>query len=118
MAAHEGGKPGVGVDYSGREVVDPTKNVLDLVRAESLRQDGLREAETRRVNELASMRDRYEAIIETMRNNSLKLLADQLRENKADSSERIAKLEQFRHESSGASGGRGQVWAMRWAGAC
>jgi hypothetical protein len=37
-------KPGPGVDASGQSVVDPTANVLQLVDAESLRQDGLRQA--------------------------------------------------------------------------
>lgn len=39
--------PGPGVDAQGRAVVDPTQNVLDLVRAESRRQDDLRHAERR-----------------------------------------------------------------------
>ena len=37
--------PGPGVDSTGQTVVDPTKNVLDLVRAESRRQDDLRSLE-------------------------------------------------------------------------
>lgn len=41
-------------------VVDPTKNVLDLVEAESKYQDAMRDAETRRVNDLATLRERYE----------------------------------------------------------
>lgn len=34
--------PGLGVDSAGNPVVDPTKNVLNLVEAESRRQDDLR----------------------------------------------------------------------------
>ena len=111
MAAREQ-EAGKGIDHAGGPVIDPTKNVLDLVKAESLRQDGLREAETRRINELAALRVYYEAIIEGMRSNSLKLLAEQLRENKADSSERIAKLEQFRWETGGRGTGVNSVVAF------
>jgi uncharacterized protein YukE len=42
------------------EIVDPTKNVEALVRAEAKRQDDLREAETRRVNEQMAMRAGFE----------------------------------------------------------
>lgn len=91
---------------------DPTENVKALNAAEAKRQDDLRaagehlqnmlrQAETRRVDELAALRVYYDAIIEGMRTNSLKLLAEQLKENKADSSERTSKLEQFRWESGG-----------------
>src|SRR6202040_2831943 len=37
-------RPGIPVDARCTPTIDPTKNVLDLVRAESLRQDGLRDA--------------------------------------------------------------------------
>ena len=46
---------GTGVDAQGNPVVDPTKNVLDLVRAESLRQDGLREMEAHYLRKLAEL---------------------------------------------------------------
>jgi hypothetical protein len=36
------GEPGPGVDARGQPVIDPTKNVLDLVAAEAKRQDDLR----------------------------------------------------------------------------
>jgi FtsZ-binding cell division protein ZapB len=36
-------RPGIGVDAAGGEVIDPTKNVLDLVKAESKYQDAMRE---------------------------------------------------------------------------
>lgn len=52
--------PGPGVDARGRPVIDPTKNVLDLVLAEGRRQDELREASARRLNDLASMRADYD----------------------------------------------------------
>jgi hypothetical protein len=93
-------------------VIDPTKNVLDLVaaqeklrdalRAADLRYDeAMREAETRRIDGLAALRVYYDAIIEAMRSDSLKLLAEQLKENKAESGSRMGLLEQFRWESGG-----------------
>lgn len=91
-------------------MIDPTQNVLDLVKAESKYQDAMRQAETRRIDDLASMRVHYEGIIEVMRTNSLKLLADQLKENKADSSERMSKMEQFRWESGGSSRSFKEGW--------
>jgi hypothetical protein len=50
-------QPGQGVDSKGQPVIDPTKNVLDLVRAETKRQDDLREMEAAHVRELME-RDR------------------------------------------------------------
>jgi hypothetical protein len=44
--------PGAGVDSEGRAVVDPTANVLALVEAANQRQDDLRAAESRRLDEL------------------------------------------------------------------
>jgi hypothetical protein len=93
-------------------VIDPTKNVLDLVaaqeklrdalRAADLRYDeAMRDAETRRIDGLAALRVYYDAIIEAMRSDSLKLLAEQLKENKAESGSRMGLLEQFRWESGG-----------------
>jgi FtsZ-binding cell division protein ZapB len=38
------GSPGIGIDAMGGGVIDPTRNVLDLVRAESKYQDGARDA--------------------------------------------------------------------------
>jgi hypothetical protein len=65
---------GTGVDVFGGPVVDPTKNVLDLVKAESKYQDAMREAgeklrqmladaESRRLDDLAALRLQYEARI-------------------------------------------------------
>jgi hypothetical protein len=65
---------GVGVDVFGRGVVDPTKNVRELVLAESKYQDAMRDAETRfqnamrdgearRLNDLAALRQVYDARI-------------------------------------------------------
>jgi len=66
------GTEGLGVDFKGNPVVDPTKNVLDLVdsamrrqddlrAAEGLRQDDLRQMEYRHVREIASLRAEYQA---------------------------------------------------------
>ncbi len=62
---------GVGVDSTGGPVIDPTANVIALVRAEARRldalrdaavkrNDDLREADSRRVSEVANLRAEYE----------------------------------------------------------
>lgn len=48
--------PGPGVDAQGNQVVDPTKNVLDLVSAAIKRQDDLREVEGRHIREILDIR--------------------------------------------------------------
>jgi hypothetical protein len=105
---------GKGVDSYGRPVIDPTKNVLDLVMAESKYQDSMRDAETRRINDLAALRVHYDTIIEHMRSTNLNststLLATQLREVKTDLSDRTSKLEQFRWETGGRGTGRADVF--------
>lgn len=53
--------PGPGVDAGGVPVIDPTANVLDLVRAAIQRQDDLREAADRHVREISSLRADYDA---------------------------------------------------------
>lgn len=50
-------EPGPGVDASGRPVIDPTQNVLQLVEAAIKRQDDLRDAEARHVREIADLRE-------------------------------------------------------------
>jgi hypothetical protein len=68
------GRPGIGIDAQGHDAIDPTKNVRDLVLAESKYQDAmrvaearlqdaLREAECRRLNDLAYLRQLYDARI-------------------------------------------------------
>jgi hypothetical protein len=118
---------GLAVDRFGGPVVDPTKNVLDLVQAAIRRQDDLRDAEakfqnaardaeTRRVNDLAALRVQYETIIENMRSaqtlTNSTLLATQLKEVKVDLSDRTSKLEQFRWETGGKSSGVGQFGSV------
>lgn len=100
--------------------IDPTKNVLDLVAAqEKLRdalrdadnrfQGALRDAETRRVNELSVQKQGFDLeLSKLLREGAEKqalLLATQLKEVKTDLSDRVGKLEQFRWES----GGRGDL---------
>lgn len=110
--------------------IDPTKNVLDLVAAQEKLRDALRTAdqryddalrlaaeelataETRRIDQLASQRVYYDAIIEAMRSDSLKLLAEQLKENKAESSSRMGLLEQFRWETGGKTAGISMAGAL------
>lgn len=57
---------GLPVDERGGPTVDPTRNVLDLVRASVLRLDDLRSAETRRQDAMREMetahRDKVEAL--------------------------------------------------------
>ena len=59
--------PGIGVDSRGGAVIDPTQNVLDLVRAAIERQDDLRVSEQklyksqiRRLDDMAKLRADYD----------------------------------------------------------
>ena len=96
------------------KVIDPTKNVLDLVEAAIRRQDDLRHAESRRITDLADQRRYYETVIEGMRNASLALLATQVKETKDDLSERITKIEVTNAQNSGRGLGVGVAasWVM------
>jgi len=89
--------------------IDPTKNVLDLVAAESRFRDAmriadekLRQAETRRQDDLA-------AILRAQVTDNATLLSAQLDRITVSLSDRISKLEQFRYESSGRGIGAGLV---------
>ena len=124
-------RQGIGVDSRGGAVVDPTKNVLDLVEAAIRRQDDLRllegrfqnamrDSETRRINELASQKQLFDLeLARVLRSNvdaASLLLATQLKEVKNDLSDRTAKLEQFRWESGGRGAGQDAVIAWLVAG--
>lgn len=100
--------------------IDPTKNVLDLVAAqEKLRdalrfadntyRDSMREAETRRVDQLAAQKLMFDLelakVLRANQDAASTLLATQLKEVKNDLSDRTAKLEQFRWESGGKTSG-------------
>ncbi len=80
---------GVGVDILGGPVIDPTKNVLDLVKAEGKYTDAMREmeaklslqrteAETRRVNDLAALRHSYDTRIAENLRVEVKTTSEQL----------------------------------------
>jgi hypothetical protein len=80
-------QPGIAVDAHGGAVVDPTKNVLDLVDSAIQRQDDLRALEARHTREIVDLRaeqrhDQIESLekIEGMRANHQK----ELREAEAD----------------------------------
>jgi hypothetical protein len=49
----------MGVDSSGGPVIDPSRNVLDLVEAANLRQDDLRRTEFKRQDDLRGMESRH-----------------------------------------------------------
>jgi hypothetical protein len=51
--------PGPGVDAAGAPVVDPTKNVRELVDAANRRQDDLREMEGEHLREIITIRDEH-----------------------------------------------------------
>jgi hypothetical protein len=60
-------RPGIAVDATGGQVIDPTKNVLDLVAAAIARQDDLRkaqselfEAKTEAANNINKLRSSYD----------------------------------------------------------
>ncbi len=103
-----------------KPVIDPTKNVLDLVAAQeklllTLRDSDLKhqceldEAETRRIDQLRAQDARYGSLMETMRNekidSSAKLLANQLQEIKSDIQVELRSLNQFRWETGGKTTG-------------
>ena len=109
------------------EPIDPTKNVLDLVNAESKYQDGMREAlreltkfstsgeakfvkymiesESKRLDQLAELRRQYDVRIADMLRTSVEstsnLVSTQLVQIQQTFNDRVAKLEQFRWESGG-----------------
>lgn len=115
----------MGVDTFGGPVIDPTENVLGALDKESehrdaLRysdnhyQDAMREAETRRINELAAQKQTFDLelakVLRANQDAASTLLATQLKEVKNDLSDRTAKLEQFRWETGGKTTGRSDVW--------
>jgi hypothetical protein len=118
-------RPGIGIDARGGAVIDPTKNVLDnfsalkemlaeLRTADNKYQNDMREAETRRINELASQKLTFDLelakILRANQDAAATLLATQLKEVKNDLSDRTAKLEQFRWESGGKFSGANALW--------
>lgn len=133
-------EPGVGVDSKGGAVVDPTRNVLDLVRAESEKRDelrdadkelfgiridalkdqikllsdgivqyqnGMRDAETRRIDQLAQTRQEFQNTIRDMLAESVRttstLVSTQLVQIQATFDTRVSKLEAFQFTQAGRS---------------
>lgn len=90
-----------------RRTIDPTKNVLDLVRAESAFRTRIQEAETRRIDQLAGLRAGYDKQIADMLAASVKdksdLVSTQLAGIQVTMNSRLSLLEQFRWETGGAS---------------
>jgi hypothetical protein len=116
----DGGKPGIGIDAFNREVIDPTKNVESLVRAESDKRDAFRigdkelfdakieslkelaAAETRRINELRAQKSMFDAEM-------ARVLRINVEEVKRDLQVELRSLNQFRWESGGKTAGVGNV---------
>jgi hypothetical protein len=92
------GQPGIPIDFRGDQAIDPTKNVLDLVKAleatlaqlreadskrlddlrhaDNKRQDDLRESDTKRLSELAAQKDRYDRQIFDIQTVQVKTTSD------------------------------------------
>ncbi len=124
------GRPGIPVDAYGKATIDPTKNVLDLVRAESKYQDAMRmslkerwdeshvalkeqlkitndyvimfqnaqrDAETKRIDQLAQTRQEFQNTIRDMLAESVRttsnLVSTQLVQIQATFDTRVTKLE-------------------------
>jgi hypothetical protein len=130
MALAQATSTSVGVG-AGAAAVDPSKNVLDALlaavtrlndlmvaaakRSDDLRkadnqyQTSMREAETRRVDQLGAQKQVFD--LELARINranadaSALLLASQVKELKTDSAERMGKLEEFANQQRGRSSG-------------
>jgi hypothetical protein len=135
-----GGRPGIPVDYRGSPTIDPTKNVLDLVRAESKYQDAMRlalqerweeshgslkeqikivneyvvlfqnaqrEAETKRIDQLAQTRQEFQNTIRDMLAESVRttsnLVSTQLVQIQATFDTRVTKLEAGAFTQAGKS---------------
>jgi hypothetical protein len=73
-------KPGLAVDASGGPVVDPTKNVLDLVQAAIKRQDDLRDAASTLTRSQIESAEKMDAL----RAENVKAVADALARKLAD----------------------------------
>jgi hypothetical protein len=123
---------------AGSVAVDPSKNVLDALlaavtrlndlmerdrsRADDLRkedkefQNAMREAETRRTNDLGKQKQEFDLELARINKSSLDssaiLLATAVKELKTDSAERTGKLEQFANEQRGRTSGGNEVWAL------
>jgi cobalamin biosynthesis Mg chelatase CobN len=59
MSEYEAGSSGPAIDRHGNPVIDPTKNVLDLVAAAIQRQDDLRGLESAHIREVLDLRGQH-----------------------------------------------------------
>lgn len=95
------GQPGIGVDFRGDGTIDPTKNVLDLVRAGAEYQNAMRdaearisvirsEAETRRIDDLAEAERRRIDGLAALRSQYDTRIAEDLRVGVKTTSEQLA----------------------------
>lgn len=115
----------------GGAAIDPSENVKALSEAANKRQDDLRlmeskyqnamrDAETRRVNELAAQKQLFDLelarVLRANVDSAALLLSTQLKEVKTDLSDRTSKLEQFRWESGGRGAGIGDAYGWMLAG--
>jgi hypothetical protein len=144
-------RPGIGIDASGGQVIDPTKNVENLVKAgqksveeilesdrrfldarladgdkfhsfarkaearfqnsarlyESIYQNGMRESETRRIDQLAATRQEFQNTIRDMLAESVRttstLVSTQLVQIQATFDTRVSKLEAGAFTQAGKS---------------
>ncbi len=64
-----GESPGPGIDSRGNAVLDPTRNVLDLVDAAMRRQDDMRRSDQRRQDDLREMESKHHREVSDMRHN-------------------------------------------------
>jgi hypothetical protein len=96
-------------------LIDPTANVLSLVKAETKRQDDLRVAETRRIDDLLTEKsktdsdakkaeaDRIDALLSANKNDVALALSKQQAQAEAQD-KRIAILEQNQYQGAGRQG--------------
>ena len=111
---------------SNQPMIDPTENVKALVaanerfreqlRATDLRHSQeLRDAETRRVDQLAAQRQFYSNRMADVLRNNQQVAADslfsQLKEVKTDLQTELRALNQFRYESTGKGQGASSLWS-------
>ena len=104
-ATAPGFAPAAPPNSTNGQPIDPTKNVLDLVLAETKRIDQL--AAQKPIADLELARVNKASV-----DSSALLLATAVKELKTDSSDRTAKLEQFANEQRGRASGGNEVWAL------
>lgn len=123
------GDPGIPIDYRGQRTIDPTKNVLDLVRAESKYQDAMRDSlkeyqngmreslrefqnfardsEAKRLGQLADNTRMFQDTIRNMLAESVRttsdLVAGQLAQMQNTFNDRVSKLEAGAFVAAGKS---------------